>query len=167
MTAVFMCSFGCGLSWEHLLEWAGRWTFLFLFKLSWLNLERKWMRLGNSDFLSFLRNCDLWKHVTGSYSHNKWWPLWWKVKILTNIGCNTLAELMETHFSCLVHDWPSLAQLNLSSTFVGNFHLIKTTVLRSKILTTNLTKPIHFPIFVTVLVIWICGTMDFIVESRY
>lgn len=74
----------------------------------------------------------------------------------------------------LGHDWPSLAQLNLASTFiyniyilVGNFHLIKTTVLRSKILTKNLTKPIHFPIFVTVLVIWICGTMDFIVESRY
>jgi len=23
VTAVFMCSFGCGLSWEHVLEWDG------------------------------------------------------------------------------------------------------------------------------------------------
>lgn len=72
------------------------------------------------------------------------------------------------HGNTMFGTWlAKFSSTKLSSTFVGNFHLIKTTVLRSKILTTNLTKPIHFPIFVTVLVIWICGTMDFIVESRY
>lgn len=105
VTAVFMCSVGCGLSWEHLLKWAGGWIFLFLFKNSWLNLERKQMRLGNSDFLSFLRKSDLLKHVTRCYCHNKWWPL--------DLVEGDFSFFFSSHFDCFC-----IAQLYLSSTFI-------------------------------------------------
>jgi len=49
------------------------WIFLFLFKKSWLNLERKRMRLCNSDFLSFLRNCwSMWLGVIIKISDGLW-----------------------------------------------------------------------------------------------
>lgn len=95
--------------------------------LGWTMKGNKW-DLGISDFLSFLRNCDLWKHVTRSYSHNKQWSLDRVVCFPNKNELDVLDVIFLKNFGGeLIHlnSWLIHVFLRQLSCLVGKFHLLK------------------------------------------